>query len=308
MVSNPPKVSFIPKSPLSQEESFLLRRRPKSITGFIAIFMFVGSIGLYAGLYLYENTLADQLTKNVEDIAKAQRSFLQSPEIAQARVFKAQADLARELLDQHIIISPVFAFLSDNTLKSILFDSFSFKRDKDSATLSLTGEAPSYASLAYQAVVLREKNKLNEFVSFAISNITLTKSGSVTFALTVEFSQSQLSYTKKSTAASPETIPVGDISVPALSSVKTDVSPKKEATSTLPVFTPPSLVPSSVPLVSTTTTVTSIAPDQTSPSTIDASGWTVSPIVATSSSPAPAKPAPAPVPAKSSFWSWFKFW
>jgi hypothetical protein len=304
MVSNPPKVSFIPKSPLAQEESFLMRRRPRSITGFLAIFLFVMSIGSYAGLSFYEGTLSSEVVKTAESIASTQREFLQSPEINEAKVFRARADLARELLNQHIVISPVFSFLSSSTLGSILYDSFAFKRDKGNWALSLTGESPSYASLAYQADVLSKKNKENEFVSFSITNIALTKSGTVTFALSVEFAQNQLLYASK--AASPEEgIPTREISTPTTPTVLTTPSFGTGTRPSAPTTTTP-VLPNEPP-VSVTATATPELATSTSIITAD-SGWTVSPVAPTSTTPSAAKPATAPAPVKSSFWSWFKFW
>ncbi len=304
MVSNPPKVSFIPKSPLAQEESFLMRRRPRSITAYLAIFTFIVSVGSYGGFYFYEGTLSKEVAKTAESIASTQREFLLSPEINKAKVFRARAELAQELLNQHIVVSPVFSFLSGSTLGSILYDSFAFKRGKGSWELSLTGESPSYASLAYQADVLLKKSKDGEFTSFSMSNIALTKSGTVTFALSVKFAPSQLLYTKQSVAP-VESIPVMEISTPVIPSDVVIPPSKKEVLP--PVTTPTTFVlPKDQPLVVTATTTPESVISK--PLTTEDSGWTVSPAVATSTSPKTTKPATAPAPVKSSFWSWFKFW
>lgn len=305
MVSSPPKVSFIPKSPLAQEESFLMRRRPRSITAYLAIFTFVVSVGSYIGFYFYEDSLKSDVAKTAESIAAAQREFLQSPVISEAKVFKARADLARDLLSQHIVISPVFSFLSSSTLESILYNSFTFKRDKGTWTLSLTGEAPSYASLAYQADVLHKKNKDGEFVSFSIDNISLTKSGTVTFALSVTFAQSQLLYTNKSTI--PTEIPVGVSVEPTVPTIIKIPSPVKVVTSPLPSPTLSTTTLPVIPSIAKTATATPTLATSTSLTT-SGSGWTVSPVAATSTSPVTTKSATAPAPTKSSFWSWFKFW
>ncbi|MHB1118302.1 MAG: hypothetical protein ACYCZ7_02150, partial [Minisyncoccota bacterium] len=218
MVSDPPKISFIPKSPLVHQESFMERRRPRSVAGFLAIFLFIVSVGSYSGLYFYTSALSQEVVKKVEGIAVMQREFIQSPEIAEAKVFRARAELARELLTQHIAVSPLFAFLSSNTLGSILYDSFSFKRDKEMWVLTLKGEAPSYTSLAYQADVLRKKNAENKFVDFSIDSIALTKYGTVTFELSVYFTQNQLSYVKEY-LAQEKTLPLSEAATTTLPSM-----------------------------------------------------------------------------------------
>lgn len=303
MVSNPPKVSFIPKSPLSREESFMERRRPRSITGFFAIFAFVVSVGSYAGLYFYEDALSKEVATKAKSITDAQREFLQAPEISKAKVFKARAELARELLDQHIAVSPVFAFLSNSTLGSILYDSFSFKRENGVGVLSLTGEAPSYATLAYQTDVLRKKSKENEFVDFSVSHITLTKSGTVTFDLSVDFAQSQLSYTKESTT--PEVnISTSEVAAPGTPPETINSSPEKGAASSV---TPSTMVFPTVQPASRTATVTPELPTSV-PENPAASGWTVAPVSGVPAVPQAVTPTPAPLTKTSSFWSWFKFW
>lgn len=192
------RISFIPKSPLTREELFMERRRPRSIMGFLAILVFVVSIGAYAGFYFYNSSLLKEIDSKTADIQKIQQVLVQSPQIKEARLFRARADLARDLLDTHIVISPLFEFLSQNTLTSIFYDKFSFKKEEEVWMLTLTGEAPSYASLAYQADLLRKKT--NEFVDFSINDIALTKFGSVTFTFIINFAQGHLSYTRVQTA------------------------------------------------------------------------------------------------------------
>ncbi|OHA84419.1 MAG: hypothetical protein A2937_01645 [Candidatus Yonathbacteria bacterium RIFCSPLOWO2_01_FULL_47_33b] len=308
MVSNPPKVSFIPKGPLAREESFMMRRRPRSITGFLAIFAFIVSVGSYGGFYFYEKTLLAEVEKKAKDIADAQRVFIQSPEINQAKVFRARADLARALLDQHTVVSPIFTFLSNSTLGSILYDSFSFKRESNGWSLTLTGEAPSYASLAYQSDVLNKKNKDNEFVDFSISNIALTKSGTVTFGLVVTFAQQQLLYTKEGIIPQPtiESTPVGDISAPTVSSEPIVPSFETQTTPTAPVTPAGTSDASSIATTTAMTTETSASFGTTSA----ASGWTVEPVVGSPVAETTKTPTvtTAPAATPTSWWSWFKFW
>lgn len=187
-----PKVSFIPKGSLVREEPFLERRRPQSAIGFLAAFVFFLSVGSYAGLYYYNDSLNKIVAQKTIEIKKAQKEFSDAPEVSEAKVFRARADLARTLLDSHTVTSPVFAFLSQNTTESILYDKFSFKNSSAGSALELTGEAPSYASLAYQADVLR--GKTTELASFSVGDIALTKFGTVTFKFSMIFNPSYLLY------------------------------------------------------------------------------------------------------------------
>lgn len=215
-----PKVSFIPKGSLVREESFLERPRPRSVMGFLAFFAFIISVGSYAGLYFYRGTLEEKIvTKNAE-IIKTQTKFKDAPQVLKAQVFRSRALLAKELLDTHTLVSPVLSFLSDNTLTSVLYNDFAFNQGVDGPTVELSGEAPSYASLAYQGDVLRKKTK--ELSDVSIHGVGLTKFGTVSFALTLNFAPDYLSYTKNHNASGLQS-PTADttnssaVSTPALS-------------------------------------------------------------------------------------------
>lgn len=197
MTDNSPKISFIPKSSLVRGGSFMEGKRPRSVMRIIAVFAAVLSASSYAALYFYGDFLTKETKKMNTEIIDAQRMFSQSPEVEKARLFQARVDVVRELLDSHIIVSPIFDFLSQSTAKSILYNNFSLKRDAGGTfTLELKGEAPNYASLAYQSDVLREKNK--ELSGFSIENVALTNLGTVNFTIKAVVSNEYISYMNKS--------------------------------------------------------------------------------------------------------------
>ncbi len=214
-----PKVSFIPKGSLVREESFLERRRPRSAIGFIAGVVFVLVTGAFAGLYYFNDKLNQHVAEKTDEINKAQQEFKNAPEVGEARVFRARADLARELLNAHTITSPIFKFLSKNTTENILYDKFSFKKGAEGGVVELSGEALTYASLAYQADVLRDKKEIS---NFSISNITLTKFGTISFSITMVFAPEYLLYTKNISSTGSNKAQ-GD--APADASVSTVTSP-----------------------------------------------------------------------------------
>ncbi|MBI5077833.1 MAG: hypothetical protein HZB11_00485 [Candidatus Yonathbacteria bacterium] len=193
-----PKISFIPKGSLVREESFLERRRPRSVMGFIAGIAFVSIIGAYAGLFYYNGILNQEVATKTTEIKSVQKEFSDASEVSEAKVFRARADIARELLNAHTVVSPVFAFLSKNTTESILYDRFSFKKTPDGSQLELSGEAPTYAALAYQADVFRSQTK--ELSGFSVRDVSLTKFGTVTFTFAMAFAPDYLLYTNNLSA------------------------------------------------------------------------------------------------------------
>ncbi|MEK7568814.1 MAG: hypothetical protein AAB497_01735 [Patescibacteria group bacterium] len=192
MDSTTPKVSFIPKGSLVRETAFLERRRPRSAIGLIAILSFIASVGSYAGLSFYNDSLEKKVVAKTDEINKTQKIFSDAPQVGRAQVFRARAELAQELLNKHMVVSPVFDFLSKNTTESILYEKFSFTRGVDGATAELAGEAPNYAALAYQGDILREATK--DISKFEFSNISLTKFGAVSFVLSLTFKPESLLY------------------------------------------------------------------------------------------------------------------
>lgn len=192
MEGTTPKVSFIPKGSLVRETPFLERRRPRSVVGLVAGLVFTVSVGSFAGLSFYNDFLGKQVVAKTGEINLIRQKFSDAPQISKAQVFSSRAELAQDLLTRHTVVSPVFTFLSNSTIESIFYDKFSFVHDTDKMTLELSGEAPTYAALAYQEDVLRKKTK--ELSKFTVSNVSLTSFGTVAFTLLLTFTPEYLSY------------------------------------------------------------------------------------------------------------------
>lgn len=213
MESFNPKVSFIPKGSLVREESFLERRRPRSVMGIIAGVSFVLALGSYFTLYYLNNSLNQLVVEKTTEIKSAQKEFSDAPEVGAAKTFRARVELARELLNKHTVVSPIFTFLSESTLSSVIFERFTFRGDPTMGTiLELTGEAPTYGSLAYQLDILREKVK--EVDSFTVKDVHLTNFGTVAFSLQIILKPEFLSYSNNlKTTESPVVAPVSSSTI-----------------------------------------------------------------------------------------------
>lgn len=197
MVDTASKISFIPKAPFVREEH-ALRARPRSAFVVVASVVFIASVGVYLGLFFYNRTLANDVNSVTSEIERLQKDF-NRPEISEARAFRARADLARTLLSRHATTRPLFAFLERYTTERTFYTDFSFKRDGiEGYSLELKGEAPDYASLAYQMDTFRERKELK---TFFVQDLTLTRMGTVTFSLSLVFTPEFLSYAEYVTQA-----------------------------------------------------------------------------------------------------------
>jgi len=317
MDSTNQKVSFIPKGSLVRDEFFLERSRPRSVLGAIASVVFVITTAAYFGLYYYNNSLNKIVAEKTIEIKKAQKEFSDAPEVGEAKVFRARAELARELLNSHTVTSPVLDFLSKNTLSSILYNRFVFKTDALGSTLELAGEAPTYAAVAYQADILREKK--TELASVSVRDVTLTNFGTVSFSLTMVFNPDFLLYTKnlkasEIAASTPTTEQAqGTTSSGSFGGTINFDTPVATTSEPTPVVVPAQstevvatsselVIPENPETLASSTDATPVVVEDAGAITPVADGWTDATQVATDT-------ASAPVP---SFWSkilsMLKFW
>ncbi len=194
MTNDSTKISFIPKNSLIGQDPFLARRRPRSVLGVLATVSFFVSIAVYVGLYAYQINLGNQIKKRTDDIARINKEFKESKVIAQAKVFQTRTRIGKEVLESHIIVSPLFKFIGESTLQSVVLESFNFKHTDEGSRVLLKGEASGYASLAFQSDVLKKQNE--KLLGFTISNVKLTPMGSVAFSLEEVVAPSFVSYAK----------------------------------------------------------------------------------------------------------------
>ncbi|KKU81646.1 MAG: hypothetical protein UY07_C0012G0005 [Parcubacteria group bacterium GW2011_GWA1_47_8] len=216
------KISFIPQSPLVKKAGALAgQKRPVSILMVLAILAFILSAGSYGALYVYKASLISKIKQNTEKITQARDTLQNSPVIAQAKVFRERAMLGKALLDAHIVVSPIFTFLEDDTLQTVMYSQLTFTNKAGELKVAIKGEAPGYASLAYQSDVLKEeKSTLKDFV---IKDVTLMPSGSVGFTLEGVFHPASLLYTEIQSGGGEEGVSADPAKSSAASTVE-DIS------------------------------------------------------------------------------------
>jgi hypothetical protein len=220
MTNDPTKISFIPKNSLVGTDPFLARRRPRSILGILAATFFFLNIIVYVGIYLYKIQLSDQIKEKTTAIAMTNKTFKDSQIAARAKVFQARTQIGREVLDSHIVLSPIFAFVGESTLQSIHFESFDFTYDPQGSRVVLKGEVPGYASLAFQSDILQKRNQ--ELLGFVVRDIKLSPSGSVSFSLEEIIAPSFISYAHNLKSVASDFSAIPKESVPASSEGSTE--------------------------------------------------------------------------------------
>lgn len=185
------KLSFIPK------KNITIAPLPKVKTaglGPVVVFsfvMFLVSGMMWGGLIVYKKSLSDQKSQLVSSLEKV-KSSMEMPLVDQIIGLSNRTDSAGKVLTNHRIVSPVFVFLEENTVKNVRFNDLKYGySEKDGHELVMAGVAKSYSDLALQAESF-EKSDSVQSVSF--SGLALDEKGGVKFDVKMVMNPSMFAY------------------------------------------------------------------------------------------------------------------
>ena len=175
------QTSFIPKKPLAEERAQVIQH--SSIFSFIATLLFFGALAAAAGMYFYKASLTKQITTMSAQLDASRNSF-EPTLIATLQTLDRRITTANQLLERHIVVSPIFDALQINTLKSVQFTKFSYVTPADvnaPILVKMSGKARDYASIALQSDQLATNTNIHNSI---FSNLALdSKTGMVGFDL-----------------------------------------------------------------------------------------------------------------------------
>lgn len=228
----PPKFqsSFIPKGPVSSMMAAPQGRpvaRSKNFFATLAVLVFTLS-AISAGLVFLYNAYLNYHIGNMSAELDSARATLDPGTITELTRLNSRLVSTKELLSKHTILSPLLTFLETSTIGSVRFSNFSYVLDEAGPTLTISGEANGYMSLALQADILSKSPYLK---NVAFSDLTLDQQGNVLFSMTAILDQSLVSYDKLVEATNPKAL-VAPMAPTATSTVATTTS--KTATTTRP--------------------------------------------------------------------------
>lgn len=184
------QTSFIPKRPLN--ESSVVQKRPVGIFTFIATVIFLASIVAAIGVYVYKKSLIKSVADKSSQLQIAQNSFEPSL-IRDLQTIDKRFDGASSILSNHIMLSPIFEELSRLTIRSVRYTKFSYSIEKDTkvVTVSMSGQASDYNSIALQANAFNASKSVRNVV---FSNLTLDDKGKPSFDLSFTVDSSFVKY------------------------------------------------------------------------------------------------------------------
>ncbi len=191
-IGTQPSVSFIPKAPLASATPSGYRRATVGIMTLVAAILFITSVALAAGAFVYEKYLKSSLVQKQADLEKARGAF-DPALIEEIRRLDTRIEHSKEILSRHVAFSSLFDILSRSTLQNIQFKSFSLITDPNGSNsqISLKGFGRSYASVALQADAF---NKVPGFKDPIFSELNLDQSGKVSFSFKASIDSKNFKY------------------------------------------------------------------------------------------------------------------
>jgi hypothetical protein len=168
------QTSFIPKKAFND----VPRKASGGLLNIIAIVVFVIAIILSAGVYGYQKLLNSKINKMQTELEDA-RAALQPDVIKELSRANARFTAGQDLIKKHTLITSLFNLLETETLRAVRFSRFTYMiDDAGRIAIGMTGEAPSYATVALQSKVFSENSN---FKGPQFSNLDLSKEGNVVF-------------------------------------------------------------------------------------------------------------------------------
>lgn len=185
------QTSFIPKKPITTS---MPSKQPKSLFAVLGVILLVFMGIASVGLFLYKNYLIKQKEVLSVSLEKVRDTF-EKDTISELELYDKRASAAKQVLNGHIVLSPMFTLLGSLTIPTIQYTKFEHETTDKGFFVKISGLAKDYRSIALQADVFNT-TRGRSFKNVVFSNLTKDKSNLVGFDLEFIVDPSLLSYEK----------------------------------------------------------------------------------------------------------------
>lgn len=186
------QTSFIPKKPIIDNGMSSRKDRTTSISMVVSVFILIAVISATVGLFLYKSYLEKNKEQLSSNLVKVRDSF-DSNTIAELEMYDKKSTTSKNILESHIVLSPLFELINSLTISSIQYTKFEHSTDSGVFIVKMSGVARDYKSIALQADVFNsEKGKM--FKDLIFSNLTRDKGDYVSFNVEFTVDPALLSY------------------------------------------------------------------------------------------------------------------
>lgn len=185
------QTSFIPKKPVITSGGGSGRKINVYMVGSIIILSIMAFYSL--GLFLYKSYLSNKKEEASSLLLQMHDNFNKDT-ISGLELYNKRAVIAKQILSNHVVLSPLFKLINEITLSSIQYTKFSHETANNVFSVKMSGIAHDYKSIALQADVFNT-SKGRMFKDVVFSNLIKTPNNSITFDVNFNVDPELLSYT-----------------------------------------------------------------------------------------------------------------
>lgn len=198
------RTSFIPKQPVAAAAPRKASRGASGLVFLLALIIFLASVALAAGVFLYREYLEQSIASKSEQLERAREAF--EPALIQELTrLDSRLSTANALLRSHISVTAIFDLLEENTLEGVRFTDFRYSVGSgDSITLSMNGQATSYGAVALQSDAFGRTRFLRDPI---FSDVNLDQEGLVSFKFNTFIDSSLINFERTLAGRSGEATP-----------------------------------------------------------------------------------------------------
>ena len=172
--------SFIPKKPVAVPTAGYSRSSGPRIMTLIGMFVFLASLLLGAGVYLWKIQINSSISAQIESLKKSRAEF-DNDTLAAATRLNERINVAKNLLDKHKSPSRMLELLEDTTLVTVRFKNLTYATQSDgSIKVGGSGVASGFKSVILQS---NEMGKTGQLRDVMFSDVQSTTGNLVSFTL-----------------------------------------------------------------------------------------------------------------------------
>lgn len=187
------QTSFIPKKAVEGDSSRGVRAvDDTNIFTLAGTLVFLSTVLLFGGLFLYKNLLLKQLEQKGNEVIAA-KSAIEPDKIREILDANSRITASVDLLNNHLVTSKLLSLLGELAVKNLQFNDLKYENKANGPTILINGEVKTYNSLAFQNETLSKNELLKKPV---FSEINLLDSGNIKFRFSAVLDHSLVSYKK----------------------------------------------------------------------------------------------------------------
>lgn len=135
------------------------------------------SLVFFGGAYFYKQSLQKNVNEMAASLERAQNAF-EPGLINELSRLSGSIIAAKQVLENHRVISKILNLIGALTLKDTTFSNFKYAARDNKITIAMNGETKSYAGVALQAKLFEESGSVESVI---FSNLSLKEAGKVNF-------------------------------------------------------------------------------------------------------------------------------